>query len=254
MLTGGSTRLRPGASPHRRAAWRAALLVAIVIGAACETPSLVEGPAPVASPSLLGASPLDPAAPAVVESVTELRLHVAETISALSAADDSDLDGQRRAAASASRALTANDAFGAGADAHARPLLPGPAVDREEVIDWNDLLTDALRAGREVGGDQLLAVLSDPIAGDLGAWQRDPAGVYEAVEDVVREASGDLAQTEQLVATLDGQALRALAWTELASDASSSEEAAALIERAIAHLSIVADALQALANDIEART
>ncbi|MDX1511324.1 MAG: hypothetical protein R3249_08255 [Nitriliruptorales bacterium] len=215
---------------------------------------MVEGPEPTTSPSLLGASPADPAAPAVVESVGELRQHVDQTIAALADVAADDLSQQRAVAARASRALTANDAFGIGAEPHGRPLLPGPATDREEVIDWNDLLTDALRAGREVGGDQLLAVLSDPIAGDLGAWQRDPAGVYEAVQQVIHQATPDLEETEDLVATLDGQALRALAWTELASDAGSVEEAAALIERAIAHLSIVADALRALADDIEART
>lgn len=172
-------------------------------------------------------------------------------ISGLAELPSNDVEALRAAAAEASRALTAHDAFGFEAPAHARPLLPGPAVARDEVIDWNDLFTDALRAGREVGGDGLLAVLSDPVAGDLGAWQRDPAGVYDEVTDVINQATDDLAATEGLVATLDGQALRALAWTELGGAARTAAQAVAFIERAIAHLVIIEDALKGLAEDID---
>ena len=243
-------------NPPARGAQAALLAAVALLGASCQIPSFEEGPQPTTSPSRLGASPVDPAAPAVVETVEELRRHVQGVIDALAAAIDSaDVGEQRAAAAAGSRALTADEAFGVGAEPVPRPFLPGPAVAREEVIDWNDLFTDALRAGREVGGDRLLAVLSDPIAGDLGAWQRDPAGVYDAVAEVLDDATTDLEATEQLVAArLDGQALRALAWTELASTASSNVQATALLERAIAHLSIIREALDTVAADIDAES
>lgn len=232
--------------------WRvlgAAILVAGT-AAACTTPALEEGPVSSISPTLLGASPTDPLAPAVRAMVDDLIEHVQATRDDLAELGNREpLDEMRAAAATAARRLSADDRFGSGAEPAGRPLLPGPVSTREEVVDYNDLLTDALTAAREVGGDRLLGVLSDPIAGDLGAWQRDPEGVYDAVESKIADADRqDIDEMPATIATLDGQALRALAWAELAARAGSPDEALTLVQRAIAHLDIVIDSLEPLAD------
>jgi hypothetical protein len=50
------------------------------------------------------------------------------------------------------------------------------------------------------------------------------------------------------VAALDGQALRALAWTELAAAADTAEAALTLAGRVVAHLDIVIGSLESLAD------
>jgi hypothetical protein len=222
----------------------------LVIASGCTTPSFEAGPVSSASPTLLGASPTDPLAPVVRGVIDALVEHVRSTRDGLAElATNASLDEVRDAAATASRRLTADERFGTGAEPDERPLLPGPVSSREEVVDYNDLFTDALTAAREVGGDRLLGVLSDPIAGDLGAWQRDPDGVYETVEGTITDAEGqDLAGMATTVAALDGQALRALAWAELATKAGAAEAALTLARRAVAHLDIVLGSLESLAD------
>ena len=106
------------------------------------------------------------------------------------------------------------------------PLLPAATAERDAA---SDLPTDLLTATATLAGDDVsprartvLELLRDPIAGDLGAWQRDAEGMVTLVGEVADAAlaAGDaLDAAEAAVRELDGEATRALAWTSAASEA-----------------------------------
>lgn len=125
------------------------------------------------------------------------------------------------------------------------PLLPGPLASRAESIQYGDLLTRTLATARSAGDDgtAVLRFLADPLAGDLGAWQRAPDDQLAAIGNA--GAAGDLAAAEQQILQLSGEAPRALGWVAhgLRTPADAEEAAG----RALAHLAIIDLALEQLA-------
>lgn len=180
------------------------------------------------------------------------------------AADAGDVPTARAAAEDVARALTADPALGGDVDgdgALREPdavLLPGPETSRVETVDYGDALSTALAAARGAGdsGSRLLAVLQDAVAGDLGVWQRDPAGPLGEVAATVDEARATrglpASADELVVGSLDGDALRALAWAVVAAGGSGGDGAldadalGGLHERTAAHLAVARGAVDGL--------
>jgi hypothetical protein len=130
-------------------------------------------------------------------------------------------------------------------DARPAPLLPGPETSREETVTYGDLLTGLLAASRQAGGrgEPVQRLLADPVAGDLGSWQRAPSDLLALI--AAAAATESLEEAEPLVLALDGEAPRALAWAALAVRAPALASGAA--ERALAHMAIIEVALADLA-------
>jgi len=137
---------------------------------------------------------------------------------------------------------------GTGSGPRTTPLLPGPAPEsREDAIDWGDALTRATTAARDAGaiGTSLLGVLRDPIAGDLGSWERDPAGLLAAAIDLARSLRS-VEEGEDAVATLEGEALRSLCWAAFAVLSNDPDVMRAAGERGAVHVGLMLDAVAAL--------
>lgn len=117
------------------------------------------------------------------------------------------------------------------------PILPGPLASRAESIQYGDLLTRTLAAARGAGsaGEPVQRFLADPLAGDLGAWQRSPGDQLDAIADA--GTTGDLQATQTAVLQLQGEASRALAW--VVHGLTVPADAADAAERALAHLAII---------------
>jgi hypothetical protein len=105
-------------------------------------------------------------------------------------------------------------------------------------------LTRTLAAARGAGsvGEPALRFLADPLAGDLGAWQRAPDDQLAAISRAA--AAPDLAATETAVLALDGEAPRALAWVVHGLTVPGDAPDAA--GRALAHLAVIDLALDQL--------
>lgn len=187
------------------------------------------------SPVPQGTASPDPREDTLVVEVRSLRQTVATARDLLEDA----AAGDDEAAADAVAALTADDRLTDGSTDVA-PLFPGPLSSRAETIDYGDALTRTLTAARESGsglGVRISQVLADPVAGDLGIWQRDAEGMLAAVEDAASATS--VAEAEEQVLELPGEGTRALAFAVLASRAGTAVDVAAYAERAIAHLDVV---------------
>jgi hypothetical protein len=156
--------------------------------------------------------------------------------------------------------LTADEDLAAGATPDGPPLLPGADSTRAETIDYGDVFTLALEASRDAGGAlgaDLSRVLSDTVVGDLGTWQRDPAGVLETVDRLA--TGGDVEAAEPAILDeLAGEGLRALAWALFAARADDPATVTAASERATAHLGVILASLEALdptgSDDADAHT
>lgn len=252
--------MRPTPLPARLVA----PLVAAALLAGC-TGDPAPGPTPSPSP---GGSPLpaaDPDREALEGMVAELRATVTALRSELEAAAAGDDEALRTAAellvADVAAVTTdppdGGDGGGGGFtdstdtgttdDADATPpavdlegpapILPGPLASRAESIQYGDLLTRTMAAARGAGphGEPVLRFLAEPLAGDLGAWQRSPA---DQLAEIARAGTtADLAATEAAVLELGGEAPRALAWVVhgLAEPADADDAAG----RALAHLAII---------------
>lgn len=147
------------------------------------------------------------------------------------------------AAREAVAALTADDRL-TDTGTEVAPLFPGPLSSREETIDYGDAFSRTLTAAREAGGalgERISHVLADPIAGDLGIWQRDAEGMLDAVDAAARGTSVE--EAEAAVLELPGEGTRALAYALLAARADDDESRAAYAERGTAHLDIVLRAI-----------
>ncbi len=123
---------------------------------------------------------------------------------------------------------------GAPEDPGTAPFLPS-----SEPEDGADVLNRTVAAARGAGdhGSQLTAVLHDPVAGDLTAWQEDPDLALEAVRDAAEDGS------EEAIAEIPGAVPRALAWTLAAADTGDADTSRELVERAAAHLAVARAAL-----------
>lgn len=230
----------------------AGLLTAAVLTAGCtDTPA--DAPPQAASETTvpLPGPTEDPRVEALVAALDGVRASVSTARDLLVEAQSSgDADAADRAVA----ALTADEDLRGGAEADVAPLLPGPVTSRQETVDYGDSFTTALEAARDAAGAlaaDAQRVLSDTVAGDLGAWQRDAAGVLDAVSDAAR---GDLDTAEVAILDLAGEGTRALAWALYAARADDPDTVAAAAERAIAHLDIVRLALTELSPDSDQET
>lgn len=127
-------------------------------------------------------------------------------------------------------------------------LLPARTTERGDGTVPSDLLTETLTIAQERGGGlgtQTAELLRDPIAGDLGAWQRDAGGMV-GLARTSAASSTDIATLERAILELVGEGTRALAWTFVAVDADDLVLAQAAAERASAHLNVIEVALAEL--------
>jgi hypothetical protein len=227
--------------PRPRPRTRATLALVLALAWGCTEPLLEELPP---EPEAGEAAP----APVVTGDQDDELLGAIDTMLASIATISDELTAARGASEPAAARSAAESALRALLD-DGEPgplaLLPSTEVDRTGASETRDVLTATLTAARDAGGPlgrATVEVLRDPLAGDLGAWERDPAGVVATVEAAIT-SSGDLEVLEAAVLDLPGDATRALAWTLLATRAERSDELTAYAERALAHLGIVGSAL-----------
>jgi hypothetical protein len=223
----------------------AGLLAGLILSACTATPDPV--PTPTQTPSQTDLSPNDPDVEALDGHVRQLRETIAALRTALEAAATGD--GTGLITASALLAADSDDPTvardGASDPAALAPLLPGPDVSRLETVAYGDLLTRTLSAARGAGsaGERVARFLADPLAGDLGSWQRSPADLLDLIAQAA-DAS-DLDSAAPPILALDGDAPRALAWVlyGIGHPADASEAAG----RALAHLTVIETALADIA-------
>lgn len=122
------------------------------------------------------------------------------------------------------------------------PFLPAESDDQAD-----DVLNETVAAAREAGepGARLLALLDDPVVGDVTGWQQDPASRNDDVREAVR------AGTDVAVDDLGGQVPRALAWGLIALRAGDEQTFAEDLERASAHLAVAIAALDGAIRGME---
>lgn len=191
-------------------------------------------------------SSLDPLEDDLVVQVRALRETIVAAMVLLAdarAGDDAAADAAV-GALTADERLTTTSAGVAPPSPGVAPLFPGPRTSREETIDYGDTLTRTLTAARGAGGplgERISQVLSDPIAGDLGIWQRDAEGLLDAVDAAARSTTVE--EAEAAVLDLPGEGTRALAYALLAARAEDAGARRAYAERASAHLDIVLRAI-----------
>lgn len=235
-------------SPRRLAS---AVLAAVALSSgACEVadtpPDATASPTPV-DPARAAAPP-EPRQEELVAAVGLLGASVEAAIAELQTILDTDDPAVAdEAAARAVAQLTASEDLADEIDdLAAPPLLPGQTISRQETIDYGDSFTTTLTASRNAGdgGSALLGLLRDAVAGDLGVWQRDPAGVLDQIDDASR-TRGDVEAVEAAVIELAGEGSRALAYA-LRAERSEGEDRRAYAERAIAHLDIITSAIDEL--------
>ncbi len=121
------------------------------------------------------------------------------------------------------------------------PLLPSETIERTGSTSAPDLLSVTFTLAQDVGGElgrDAAEVMRDPIAGDLGAWQRDAAGMAGLAEQAGTSGT-DLSLLESEVLALEGEGPRALAWTHAVRAADELELAQGAAERAIAHVDLM---------------
>lgn len=233
---------------RRRVAALLGLVGVMVLLGACAEPELAEeeeteeavDAAPSAAPA--------PETALLREQLAVLEASVARARDHLRAAAEApDLDEARQAGEDAVAQLVAD---GALADDEPPAVLPAESVVRGDQRTYPDAFTPALSAARQAGGsvgDQVVGVLRDPIAGDLGAWERDPVGMIAQAE-AVADPDTALEELDAAVLDLGGDALRALAWALLVTEADDLEPAQAYGGRGAVHLDLI---LEAMAQVVE---
>lgn len=232
--------------PSRRP-WRGTALVLAggVALTGCSLPTVdAPGGESTAQESPIAAEPPDPSEAVVRAATADLLATVDAARTALTAAVDAGSAAAARSEADVALAALVRDA-GAGTPPATGPLFPDETADRGSTADADDQFTRALTSAREGGapGSGLLDLLRDPIAGDIGSWQRDAAGVLGSIE-ATADGSVGLEQLEVDIAELAGLGTRAVAWTLLASEATDGQLAVAYAERAAANLEVIALTLE----------
>jgi hypothetical protein len=248
----------PPSRPARRstrprlAAAAGGLLVLLVTATGCAEPALPEAGEGEDAPQPVEAQMPEPGRDELVARLGELRTAVAAARDELAAAtevsDASAAEGGARAVA-----LLVDAPELDGDDAATAPVFPSTTTERGSIEGADDLLSVTLTAARDAGGElgrATLELLRDPLAGDLGNWQQDPAGVVAAVRSTA-DRGGDLQALERAVLELPGEGTRALAWALLTSEASDGEAATAYAERGVAHLELVLLGLDDLLGEIQ---
>jgi hypothetical protein len=232
----------------------AATLVALTIG--CAEPALPETTDGEGAERPVETRTPDPGRDSLVAQLTELRVAVAATRDELvEAMDAPDVAAGRRAGDRAVARLVDAPELELGAtgpDDALPPLFPSTTTERGSIDGADDLLTGTLTAARDAGGAlgrSTLELLRDPLAGDLGTWQQDPAGVVASVRATAGSAD-DLRSLERAVLELPGEGTRALAWALLTADPPTAADLGAYAERGVAHLDLVLTALDGLLDQL----
>lgn len=234
---------------HTRAALRRspATAVTVLVGAVlslagCAEPDSPTEPAPEPAPAeTSGDEPDD--RDELLAQLDVLRARLGEIQDALTAVNEANSleevqAGTDRALASL---VVAPDAGSVDAPQDAAALLPSETFERSASASAPDLLNATLTLAGNVGGElgtDVTALLHDPIAGDLGAWQRDAAGMVALAQDVAT-SSTDLPTLETAIRELEGEGTRALAWTFVAAETDDLELARTAAERGLAHVQIM---------------
>jgi len=221
-----------------------ALFTAIgVLVAGCAEPSLIE-----TDEAIMGELPelgedlsvdLGPAREQIA-ALSDLLHQIDEALA--TAQDSGDATSARAAGATALDLLVTRD------DSTESALLPHVSEDRATTSENPAVMFTALSAAGETGGSvgtDLRAIIADSLAGDLGAWQRDAAGMVAWAREVA-DPSLPLDTLESNVLELPGEGLRALTWTLLLVDATDVELAQAYALRARAHIGLVSGALDSI--------
>lgn len=231
---------RPSHVGTRRARVGVAIVVAGLLGA-CAEPPLAGSPPTVGADEPTTAEAPDPVRDELVERVEALRTGVTDARGALVRAADASGPGAAEAAAQDALAHLLHDPAGDGTVG----LFPATSSERER-DDQDDLLTAVSSLAREAGGSlgrAVVEVLRDPVAGDLGAWERDAAGMLERARAAV-DGVADVDEGVADVRALPGDGTRALAWLLLAAEGADPELVRAAAARADAHLAVVEVALE----------
>ncbi|MFP4149434.1 MAG: 50S ribosomal protein L11 methyltransferase, partial [Nitriliruptoraceae bacterium] len=198
-----------------RAAARGTLLAAgVLLAAACTSPGVPgdvpSEPPPPEQTTTSAPSPEEEELLAELAATQELLEQLdAELVAAAEASGADELG----AAIARADALLVSDP-----DAGTRALFPSETLERAERAEVPAQLTELLARAREVGGSlgrSVVENLRDPIAGDLGAWERDAAGVVASARDATAGVSEESDALERVLA-LDGEGPRAIAWLTLA--------------------------------------
>lgn len=156
------------------------------------------------------------------------------------------------AVTAAEDALTALVAAEDADASHPPALLPARTTTRGDSTVPDDLLTGTLTLAQDRGGQlgtRTADLLHDPVAGDLGAWQRDAGGMVDLAR-ATAATSTTLSVLERAILDLDGEGTRALAWTFVAVEATDADLARGAAERGAAHLDIIVTAI----DDLDAAT
>lgn len=225
------------------------LLTSATLTSACAEPDLPEGEADDAEAADDGQPP-DPAREQLQIELAALEATIAAAAAALAGVSEATpVDEARRAGRLAVAHLVDDPALAGAQRPEQRPLFPARSDGREAGGgEAGDALSAVSTAARSASGTQAELVadaLRDPIAGDLGAWSRDPAGMVALVETTIA-VHGDLDALEQAVLELPGEGTRALAWALLTAEATDAEAAAAYAERGLAHLTVIRTSLAAI--------
>jgi hypothetical protein len=217
-----------------------AIGVVLVTVAACTEPDLADSaPPPTETDDVLSEPALNPARDELLEVLETLTATVTAAQAELDTAAGSDNDAAARAAAEAALALLLDDPERLSTDDLA--LFPARATERGDPAERDDLLSVSLTAAREAGGPlgrATVEVLREPVAGDLGSWERDAEGVVASAAAAVQGARDVDAIADQVL-MLPADGLRALAWTFLATETRDADVTRAAAGRASAHLAVV---------------
>jgi hypothetical protein len=239
--------------PRPPSRWSILLVLVAGLATACGADDVADDePAVEAAESPLGADTPDPARDHLVREVDQLRATVAGARERLAPAlEADDAASARRAGREALELLVAPPGPDTGEADEVRPLFPAESLGRDEITDAPDQLTRTHTAARDVGGPlgrAVVELLRDPVAGDLGAWERDAAGVLVGVE-AVTEGAGNLEELEFAVTELEGLGTQAIAWAQLTAEAGDTEAARAYAERGLASLDTITVGIEMLEED-----
>jgi hypothetical protein len=234
--------MRPLPPPPRSRRWPAAVGVAVLLAGCSVADEAPAGPATDPSEAPIASATPDPARDALLVEVRRLTATVDAARDELAVALDAEgPTAARQAGRDALALLVAESGPDDTTGDEVRPLFPAESLGRDGLLDAPDQLSNTLTAARDVGGSLGRAVvdlLRDPVAGDLGSWERDAAGVLVGVEATTREAD-DLEGLEQAVTGLGGLGTQAIAWAQLTAEAASADDARAYAERGLASLDTI---------------
>jgi hypothetical protein len=235
--------VRPLPSPLRVRRWSVVVGVAVVLGTGCSVADdAPAGPATDPSEAPIASATPDPARDALLDEVRRLTATVGAAREELAVALDAEgPTAARQAGRDTLAVLVAESGPDDTTADEVRPLFPAESLGRDGTLDAPDQLTNTLTAARDVGGPlgrAVVELLRDPVAGDLGSWERDAAGVLVGVEATTRDAD-DLEGLEQAITGLGGLGTQAIAWVQLTAEASSTEDARAYAERGLASLDTI---------------